>query len=257
MIRLARPFLQRITLGPVMSPKLHIPCVSVPVARSPHFRGVASVLLIGLLALLPGCGGKVRSANLELRRENQALKAEVREVRGQLDQRLRQIEVLEQQVGSPAAVEGADPPRAVSLRLGRYSGPIDANDDGGDDAIRLYVQPRDQHDRFVPIAARATVHVAWIQSDAEQVLVAERSWSPTEFDQAYRSGLMGSHFTLEVPLPAADDLDPAVALDVLTARVTLVDGATGARLTTQQAWPVHLKPTANASGRDEKEPRTQ
>ncbi|MEX0776699.1 MAG: hypothetical protein WD042_13430 [Phycisphaeraceae bacterium] len=197
-----------------------------------------SPCLLVCLSLFPGCAARIGGSSTpeaalnDMRRENQELRQQVQQLLGNIDLRLAEIDTLEQQLHRPAGhVPDAKVPQAVAIKFGRYSGAVDSDNDGKDDLIRVYIQPHDQKDRFLPIAAQAVVQVASIQPDAGARLLAEKTFDAQPFDHAYRSGLTGTHYALELPLP--DDFPDD--LKEVTVKVTLTNAATGATLTAQQA----------------------
>lgn len=203
------------------------------------------LLLMLMAALTAGCRtprGGFLNENDELRRRNLLLQRQVDELEAALQRRMQQVRALESRLQrAPAAdVEGAeagaaDIPVLSEVKFGRYSGPVDSDDDGRIDAVRLYVQTRDQKGRFLPTAATATAQVVLIESDSEPRVLGRGRWTIAQFEAAYRSGLMGTHYTLELPL---DDPEAAAALAGGTATVSLslIDAATGAAHDAQRSF---------------------
>lgn len=193
--------------------------------------------------LLVGCGPRnFQNANDELRAQRLELRQRVATLEEDLQQRLGEIEALRAQVEGPSAqLPGARPPVFAAVKLGRYTGPVDVDGEGGDDLIRLYVKTLDQQGRMLPVAARAVVQAVHLRPDAEPVLYAERTWEPDAFDAAYRTGFTGTHYTLELPL---DDDAP----DELTVKIT-VTSAAGVTHSAQQAFGIE-KTTALAQQAD-------
>ncbi len=208
----------------------------------------ASVWLHALLWLmmagwLAGCAGprNFENENDRLRRENMELKTAVEELNTKLASRLQQIGTLETALAPQRArvpgVEPGDIPLAVSLRFGMYTGPVDTDGDGRDDLIRLYFQPLDQKQRFIPVAAAAQVQVVVITPGAEPRVLADKAFATDDLDRTYRTGVTGTHYTLEVPLPGdiPDDVRE------VTAKVALTDASTGRVLTIQQGFGLKRK----------------
>lgn len=204
-------------------------------------RGWDSVAaVVGLCALaLAGCHAAPRNFlndNDQLRRENLELREKVEQLQKKIDLRLAEIQSLEQRIktASPPAVAGAKVPQAVKIAMDRYSGPIDTNHDGIDDAVRVYLLTQDGEGRFIPVAGRAVVQVVAIEPGRPPALLVEKTFEPNELDAAYRSGLTGTHYTLEVPLV----LPPPKGLRQATVKATLTDAASGAQLIAEQAFPL-------------------
>jgi hypothetical protein len=201
----------------------------------PVLRRRRLITLVLVAACLPAChvrigGGGENDAD-RLRRENLGLHEEIAGLRRQLELRQAEAESLRQSLASAggAALPGAQVPRVVALRFEGASGALDTNGDGVPDILRVYVRPIDQQGRFLVATGQAVVQAVAIQAGAPPRVLAEKTFAPAEFDAGYRSGLVGTHFTLDVPLPAeAADVQEA------TVKVTFTDAATGA-VVTQQA----------------------
>lgn len=203
--------------------------------RNPlRFRRAAAALGLVVLA---GCQIGPRNfenENDRLRAQNLALRQEVEALEDRLELRLGELETLRQQV-NPATQPGADVPQGESpvlsrLEFDRLSGPVDEDGDEADDLIRVYLEPQDQRGRLLPVAGRAVVRAVTIPAEGEPTLLAERVYEPEAFESAWRSGITGRHYTLELPLP---EPLPEHAGDV-TVKVTFTQANTGHQLTAQQ-----------------------
>jgi hypothetical protein len=197
------------------------------------------------VVLLTGCQRPARTFlndNDQLRRDNLLLEKKVADLEAVLDRRMQQVRVMESRLQRmPAAgpdgddAEAADIPVLSEVRFGRYSGPVDTNDDGHIDAVRLYVQTRDQKGRFLPTAATAVAQAVLLESDSDPRVLGRRQWTVAQFDAAYRTGILGTHYRLDLPL--TDHADAATfAGRTVTVRFTLTDAATGAASDAQQAF---------------------
>jgi hypothetical protein len=205
--------------------------------RSNRWRASVAVCACVMALTLTACSGSGRAGgfaneNDELRRDRMELQEQVDQLETDLALRVAEIDKLKQQIGTQGTVEGADVPHVVALKFGRYTGGIDTSGDDVDDLIRIYLQTLDQHGRAIPVAGKATVQLVSIPEEGDPTVVTSRVFAPGELDAAYRQGLTGTHYTLEVALP---DSTPNEAL---TVKVTLTDSASGATLTFQDAVPV-------------------
>jgi hypothetical protein len=203
------------------------------------------VLLLLALFALPACKARIggeSGVKDKLRDENAQLREQVEQLQTRLQRREQQLEVMRQQVdGEAGPVEGAQPPRVVGLTLDRYSGPVDTDGDGADDLLRLYVRPHDQDGRQLSAAGRATVQLARV-TEQDATVLAEAQFPPEQWQDAYRSSFMGTHYTLELPLPA----DLPRALEQATVKVTLHTADSGATVSVQQPYRLDLAPDASA-----------
>jgi len=202
----------------------------------PVSRWLLAASLLASLTVLPGCisgriGGSTELDQVidELRQDNLALRRQVTELEQTLADRQAYIEVLNQQLKGSQPVEGAQVPKAVGIEFDRFSGVVDTNGDQAADVLRVYVRPRDQKGRFLPVAGAASVQVVSIRSGQDPLTIASANYSAQQWEEAYRSGVTGTHYTLELPLP---EKMPKGVRD-LTVLVVLTDGATGAELSHQ------------------------
>lgn len=177
----------------------------------------------------------------DLRDNNNALQKEVAALQKNIDQRLAEIETLQQQVQGAMPLAGVTAARVVKLGFGRYSSAVDTDGDKRDDLIKLYVQPMDQQGRFLPATGEATIQAILLRADNQPLPLGQVALSPQAWDKAYRTGLTGTHFSVELPLAGTD----STALNTLkkgvhqiTVVVKFTDAATGASISHQAVYAV-------------------
>jgi len=202
-------------------------------------HAVAAILIVAMALSLSGCNaGAISDENTRLRRENYELTEQLTAMKADVERRQAQIAALEKQATLPKpAIDGvklADLPVVTKLEFGGYSGVYDSNGDGGDDTVRVYLQPLDQRGRFYPAVGKAVLQAVSIEAGKPPVEVATREFSVKDLDAAYVAGFTGTHFTLETKLPANPPKE-------LTIKVTYTDGQTGAVLTQQMNTKVKAK----------------
>ena len=207
----------------------------------------AGALLFLLAAALTACGPRNFANDKDmLRRANADLRDRVHDLEASIALRVSEIDELHRRLGpTPTHIDGAEPPRLARLVFGRYRAAVDTDGDGDDDLARIYVRPLDQHRRFLPVAGRAVVQATRLVPDGPPGTLAERTYAPAELDAAYRSGLTGTHYTLELPL--TQPLPPG--LQQITVAVYLYDADTGTMKSHQQAIAVRARPASGAEGR--------
>ncbi len=194
---------------------------------------LSALLLTVSLALciptLPACeyraGGtqSVEKTLYELRSQNADLMARIEALEQDAVNRRAQIDTLEKRLaGDTTQVPGVSPadiPRVVRIDLDKLSHAKDTDNDGRFESVVLYVQTLDQRGRFMPAVGQAVVTVSTTSGEQTQPLTTQ-SFTPAEFDAAFRTGLTGSHHTLRVELPEPTD-------QPLQIRIVFTDGATG------------------------------
>lgn len=169
-----------------------------------------------------------------LRNENAALREQVTRLEAELARRVAVIQRLEAEGKLPPTevpgVSAADLPRFDRLSFGRYSGAIDSDNDQRDDLVRVYLQTLDQFGRFVPVAGAASIQAVVVRPNRDPQVLARRDYTAEQFQEAYRSGFLGTHYTLELPLPG----DMPAGVDRATVQVTVTDAASGKVVSTEQ-----------------------
>lgn len=185
-------------------------------------------------SVVVGCSAGPRNfenENDRLRKENLELEEAVTKLQSSLDARLGEVEALRAKYEMQSIrVPGAEPPVLSKIAFDRYTAAVDTNNDGRDDTLRVYLDTFDQNDRFLPISGQAALQVAVIQQGQEPYLVLDETYDAKAVENAYRSSMLGTHYSFEQPLPS--DLDASV--EEVTVKMTVTDGATGATFTTQK-----------------------
>jgi hypothetical protein len=200
----------------------------------PIIRLTLTLGALALMVVLGGCGPRnYLNENDKLRRQNLTLKREVDQLKQKLERRSGQIQVLQKRVAGPAQTQPLlDAPMLSQIELGQYSGPIDADGDGRDDTLRMYVRTLDQQGRMLPVAAEVNVKIVHIPEKGEPRDLAGKTYDAKAFDNAYRSAFTGEHYTFEVKLP--DPLPENV--DEVTTKVTLHHLTSDATFSKQAAY---------------------
>ncbi|MBX3408731.1 MAG: hypothetical protein KF859_02450 [Phycisphaeraceae bacterium] len=195
----------------------------------------AAAVCLSLVALAGCTVGGQRSSSAEndrLRREVIALKERVRLLEG----RERELSVqLAQTTASLAAASPAEiidaTPVVTSIEIDSLSGFSPADPARPAESVVWYVRPLDGYGRFVQavgaMAVEAIIVDSTVGSAASGTVIAARTLSPRELRDAYRSGLMGTHYTVEVPLGAPIARPPG-ASPTLLLRAQFTDALHGA-----------------------------
>lgn len=210
-------------------------CVICKAKRVRRVAHVAAAVAVASVFIMAGCSSGPRdftNENDRLRKENLELEQEITKLQTSLDARLGEIQALRSKYETdPSRVPGAEPPVLSRIEFDRYTSAVDTNNDGRDDTIRVYLDTFDQNNRFLPISGRAVLQAAVIREGQEPYLIVNNTYDAKQVTDAYRSGMLGTHYSFESPLPS----DLAADVDEVTVKMTVTDGATGATFTTQQA----------------------
>jgi putative intracellular protease/amidase len=171
---------------------------------------------------LAGCGPRnYDNDNDRLRRENLDLTEQVTALKRENESLAKLAQATHPPTASADAA-GVIPPRCARIQIASFSGGIDADRDQHDEAVRLYLHTLDSRDRFVQAVARLKITLAHLPPGQPALTLAVAQIDPARFDAAYRSGLTGTHYTIEVPVA---NVPPGVV--ELTCRVALTDLQTG------------------------------
>jgi len=196
-------------------------------------RAPLSLLLLALL-LATGCQPRdFRNENDRLRADNLELEHEVAALQKELARRAEELARAREQAGMSTSEIAGDyeVPQLHSLHIDRYSGIIKSTQPGQPDLLRVYLETRDQQRRFIPVAGTADLQAAILTPGQSPRLVGELTIEPAMLDRAYRDGMFGRHYTLEMPLPRDVDAPDGQ----ITVKVTFTQARTGRTLSVQQA----------------------
>lgn len=193
--------------------------------------------LAGCFLLCFLCGCRAGPKNFE--NENDRLRAQVMDLKEQLVTETDKAEGYARLIESHQQATHQDLPKGVivpacsAIALDGYTDGVDSDGDGQTDLVRLYLLPQDPDGRFIQVVASVAASVVAITPGQEATTVATFQMNPSDFHKAYRSGLTGTHYTLEIPLGASKRSLPE-GIEALTLRVKLTDLATGLTHETQK-----------------------
>lgn len=143
-------------------------------------RSWGRLVLPTALALICGCGPN--RANVELRKQIQALEDRVSQL--QRDLRAARAEVEGLRSGGGPTTQPLDSMFTVhEIRLGRLTGPVDPAD-GDPRTVKVYLSPLDETGAAIKATGRVTVEVFDLQSPAR---LAAWSFQPAQLKQRWYS----------------------------------------------------------------------
>ncbi|MAX27651.1 MAG: hypothetical protein CMJ19_24410 [Phycisphaeraceae bacterium] len=187
--------------------------------------------------MFAGCGTsnqRISQENDTLRRDKLELQREVDRLHASVKAKADKLQALESSTTPPADPD-AQIPQVTFIKFGRYCTALDQNGDDRDDLIRLYILTLDQRKRFLPIAAKAVAQVDHIVAGQAPVTLAKRSFSAADIDKAYRSNITGTHYTLDIPLPAGDKINN---INQVTVSLQITDLQIGKTFNQQITLPI-------------------
>jgi len=201
-------------------------------------RSAIGTLLVAALIGTGGCSMRILAptaadtARAEAAAQAQTvarLEMQLRELEGEL-RALRAALADAPEAAIDPEAEAARP-RLSAIGLGRGSAVRRTDDDGG--VMALYLEPRDGRGRFLQIVGTLTVQLAVLGIGSEPIVLGEWSYSPGRVRDAWRSGFMGTHYTIieAVPLPGGSGGEASVL-------IRFDDAIDGGRFELLRALPV-------------------
>jgi hypothetical protein len=202
--------------------------------------GIFAVLLAGLLA--GGCRARALVPT-----EADAYRDRIRA----LEERIIGLERANAELrGALASVERADGPdaevlasmpRVVRLKTAWGGGIERDRADPGRGMLTVYLEPLDARDRFVPATGWLELAVfATPGFPAEPVRVGSLELGPAALRDRWRSGFLGTHYSIECPV----DLDLSPSADSAIVQLLFRDGLTGDTLRANATVPIPAPATA-------------
>ncbi|HEY8667130.1 MAG TPA: hypothetical protein VIL86_10710 [Tepidisphaeraceae bacterium] len=206
--------------------------------NNPYCAGRSCAVVFSALftALLAGCGSPSK-ANIELRRQNAALRDRVELLTKQHQSDVADIERLETAKGALATLPHERMEQlftANALKLGRLSGGADLEPaKPGDEALKVYVVPTDAAGDAIKAAGAFTIE-AFDLDVPEHPLVGTWKFSVEQARESWYGKAMLYEYVLTCPWQAG----PTHAK--LTVKVTFTDALTGLTLTAKQDVTIKL-----------------
>lgn len=121
------------------------------------------------------------------------------------------------------------------IRFGSGTGGIDLDDKAGDDAVKVVLQPIDQHGSVIKAAGNVTLQIFDLAAPAKQNLLGEFRFDVDETAKHWSSGFISYHYSFTCRFKAGPPKH-----DRLTVRAAFVEYLTGKRFETQQVCTVRL-----------------
>lgn len=168
----------------------------------------------------------------KLQDENQRLKTELAQKSDQMAEQAKTIESLR-------GLEGARSlDRIVHVErvdIDRLSGGYDANRDGIDDGVAVYLTLFDQYGGAMRASGTAKVTVLDLTDPAKPKTIAESSWDEESLGKNWYGGFLTAQYTLKVAWPEGMTKPPAGQLTVI---LSFTDLLTGKALSAQRVVSV-------------------
>ena len=206
---------------------------------TPRTAAIGMCWILAASMLAGGCEGthtydqvvqELADARAEARRLQQANEA----LQAVADERKQQIATL-QRLGEKRLDRLY---HVTGIELGRYTNGIDLDGEKpGDEAVKVYLRPIDQHGSTIKAAGEVTVELYDLAAEANSNLVGKYHWDVEETAKQWSSSFVAYHYSflcrLKSGLPRHKDI---------TVRVRFTDYLTGKTFTAQKLCQVRLPP---------------
>jgi hypothetical protein len=214
-----------------------------------HFAGAAAALALAPVFLSLGCSGRALVPNESDRLREELLAAN--DARTRAESRANELEsrlasLAHERQGEVDPEVAAALPALASVTLSskstaRLADTGSAGEAGGSLSVALIVTPADGLARFIQITGTLRLTVAALVAGADAIETTTVTVGPKALRDAYRSGFLGTHYTVECSVPWKGDAAPRA----LSVAGEFTDGLTG------RVYPiVGTVPVVAASRRD-------
>jgi hypothetical protein len=192
---------------------------------------LGAALLLSVAILLGGCRvGSERKNPLELKvRDLQRQKARLA---GQLEQREVEIEQLKRQIEALSALPAESRENFYALqavRITRYTGFYDKDEDGRREKLIVYIQPIDRDGNVLKAAGIVNVQLWDLNNPSAQALLGQWQIGPTELHKLWFDALLSTSYRLTFDAPVTVE----TLAEPLTVKITFTDYLTGQIFTDQ------------------------
>lgn len=196
------------------------------------------LLTVGVLA---GCEDMQRQQEVKLEDQRDAalahageLSRQVVELSAKVESQKKQIDTL-QKLGDKRMENVFS---VESIEIDRHSGGINTDRHPGQDAVKVFLKPRDKQGHVIKAAGDVKIQLFDLAQPKEKMLVAEYNYPSRDIGKHWVGGMFASQYSFECPVtgqnrPAHPDIN---------LRVTFTDYLTGKTLTAQKLLKLSLPP---------------
>ena len=189
------------------------------------------VLGLMLIVCLTGCASSHDTA-----RANDRLREKVVDLEKQVKQRDGQIAHLQARVKEAETTAAGsvelrnNTPHVALITIDSLSHLRDIDGDGKADALVAYIEATDGWGRSIQLVGQLSIHAVVMPLGYDAITLGRVSLGPAEVRKAYRSSIIGTHYTVNMALLVPE----GVNIDQITVNVEYVDGYSGVSFRAQQ-----------------------
>ena len=200
----------------------------------------ASAALVVLPALAGGCKvieqevwQKHTQELADLRERTRVLAEENQKLQARLADQGKQVRTL--QALGPKRLEKLY--HVAEIQLGRYTSGVDLDGKAGDDAVKVLLQPVDQHADVIKAPGEVLVHLYDLAEPPARNRIGEYRWTTDELAKKWAGGFLTYHYGLECPWKSAPPRHREI-----TVRVEFTAYLTGRKFSAQKVCKIDLPP---------------
>lgn len=123
------------------------------------------------------------------------------------------------------------------IQLGRYTGPVDTDDDGSQDGIKVFLRPLDREGHTIKAAGDVKIRLFDLAADPNENLIGEYNWTAEKIADQWSGSFMTYHFSFVCPWKSGPPRHGEI-----TVRVEFVDYLTGRNFAAQKVCKVKPAP---------------
>ncbi len=195
--------------------------------------GIASTMMLTAMLLLAGCDGRSRRASARLRTENAAMQQQIETLQARETELEATLAMVESQHEVNAEALG-QMPQVAGLVVSPLSGFEPTNDDTSL-RLELHVSAQDGRQRPIQLVGSMEAQVLRPVPGRSPEVIATTTLSPSQVRDAWRGGLMGATYRIDVPVQAA-----SIAPDTpVLVHIFHTDARTGRQLETTASVSHH------------------
>lgn len=195
-----------------------------------------------LASLLSGCEDLQRNRQIEIERQRDGAQARVEKLTQQVETLSAQAEAQRKQIET---LQSLGPKRmdrlftVESIDLGRHSGGVDLDRKPGQDAVKVFLQPRDKGGHVLKAAGDVKIQLFDLAQPKDKTLFAEYTFPVKNIGESWAGGLLSNQYSFECRFPG----DQPPAHPEINIRVEFTDYLTGKTFTAQKLVKISLPPT--------------
>ncbi len=190
-------------------------------ARSSRGRAQRRPGFLITLVLIISCSFFTVGCNQDVKIENDRLRAEALDLKEQVSDLIQQLKEanIASQATDATVLPGEElirqaTPRLTELKIDDRSHARDESNDGLIDTLVIYITPRDGWGRFVQLVGELSVHAAVLPASTDAKTIGRIALDPLEVRRAYRATILGTHYTIELPIDLANVNQPECLIQV-------------------------------------------